>query len=137
MSIASDMKLTYVFDSVGAYDRYGRPNKNKTQFENEPCMTIEVAINVQTNYTSNKNANGDIKYSEITHIGLTTCRDLVKGQKLVQDECQYIIDLVPNVRGRFTQVYLKEIEGCRKRVLLNGEYSLEGKVNLSVYDDAY
>lgn len=137
MSIASDMKVTDVFNPSSAYDKYGRPNKNKTQFEEEPCMTIEVAINIQTNYTSNKNAIGDIKYSEITHLGLTTCKELVKGQKLVQNEQQYIIDLMPNTRGRLTQIYLKEIEGCRKDVILNGEYTLNGNISFSGHDDAY
>lgn len=137
MSIASDMKVTDVFNPASAYDKYGRPNKNKTQFEEEPCMTIEVAINIQTNYTSNKNVTGDVRYGEVTHLGLTTCRELVKGQKLIQDEHQYIIDLVPNTRGRLTQIYLKEIEGCRKQVILNGEYALDGSINLSGHDDAY
>lgn len=110
MSIATDMKRTEIYDVKVGYDKYGRPVKNsKKEYEDTPSCVIDMCINVQTNYTSNKNQNGEIRFGEITHLGLTTVRGLKKGQKVMQDGHTYMIDLTPNERGRLSQIYLKEV----------------------------
>ena len=105
MSIMSRMKKTQVFDQASGYDGSGRPLKSAGTYEDEPCLEIDMSISTKS---QNNNVN-DVRYSEVTHVGLTTSKELKKGQKVVQGDRILIIHLQPINSTRLTQVYLKEV----------------------------
>ena len=101
MSVTSRMRNADVFNLMDRYDDYGRPIQTY-----EPFLTTTMSIS----YKSQQNVQSSERYSDITHVGLTTCKALKKGQKVIVDGKKYIIHLQPLNSSRFTQVYLKEVK---------------------------
>lgn len=109
MSIMSSMQQTQVFNPLSVFDSLNRPIKNGKQFEEEPFSVIDMCINVQTQQSANRSVAGDIRYQEVTHLGLTMSKDIVCGQLIRQGNQSFIVHLTPNTKGRLTQVCLKEV----------------------------
>ena len=109
MSIQSRMQKVDIYNSADGYDSFGRPVKNGSEYEDVPCMTIDMCITVQTLQSSNKAVSSDIRYADITHFGITACKDLERGQLVISDGHKYKIHLTPNTCGRLSQIYLKEV----------------------------
>lgn len=51
----------------------------------------------------------DVKYSEVSHIGLTKCNTLLKDNILIAKDKRYIVEKPPTDTTRYTQVFLKEV----------------------------
>ena len=99
------MKKAQVFDHANGYDDSGRSLKSAGTYEDEPCLEIDMSISTKS---QNNNVN-DVRYSEVTHVGLTTSKELRKGKRVVQGDQVLVIHLQPINSTRYTQVYLKEV----------------------------
>lgn len=107
MSIQSSMQTTEVWELT--LDEYGEPKQDAWGAPTNERHKLDDDILCAINYSMASNISKDINYSEITHVGLTACRTLKKGQILKQDGQTYLIDKVPNNKARLTQLYLKEV----------------------------
>lgn len=111
MSIMSRMKKVQVFNPCSEYDAYGRPLQNSGEFEDAPCLEVDMSISIKSQDASpghQYNGSNQERYTEITHVGITTSRELKKGQKVLSEDKELIVHLEPLMQSRFTQVYLKE-----------------------------
>ena len=68
------------------------------------------SIEVTINFSSFNNVSNDIRFKEVTHIGLTHYKKLdnVEKYKLVNEDKEYIVTHVNN-DTRMTQLYLQEV----------------------------
>ena len=67
--------------------------------------TIQMAINLKT-FNAFKE---DIRFSNVTHLGLTDSKTLLIGQKVIDNAgLEYKVDFVNNF-GRLAQIYLIEV----------------------------
>ena len=100
MSIASMRKTYEVWENTKVEDDYGNYKDEEVQ-----VGTAEVTIN----HSNATNLANDVRYSKVTHFGLTLNKELKKGQVLVLDGKRYVIELPPNNVARYTQLYLREV----------------------------
>lgn len=100
MSIQSSMKTVEVWEKKEGQDEWGAPTQEEV---------LIGAIQCAINHSQGTNISRDINYSEITHIGLTSDKNLKKGQVLKTTSNTYVIDKPPNNIARLTQLYLKEV----------------------------
>ena len=100
MSINSRMKTFEVWENKQVNDKWGATTNELVKVD-----TARVSISTK----STLNINKDMKYAEVTHIGLTENRNLKRNQVLCLDALRYIIYEVPNNMGRLTQLLLKEV----------------------------
>ena len=100
MSIASMRKNYEVWENTKVEDDYGNYKDEEVQLG-----TAEVTIN----HSNATNLANDIRYSKVTHFGLTMNKNLKKDQILVLGDKRYVIELPPNNTTRFTQLYLREV----------------------------
>lgn len=98
--INRQMQRCTVWQKDGETDEWGAPSQDETMI-----ATINIAINV----VDTINIKNSIEYGEITHLGLTTFRDLKKGHVLRTLDKVYTVEKQPNEVARLTQVYLKEV----------------------------
>lgn len=103
MSINSMMKTYDVYEKQVSEtsDPWGT-----TPVETEVKIgTAEITIN----YSSANNITNDVRYAEVTHVGLTRDKTLKKDQMLVLGDERYVIHLPPNNFSRMTQLFLKAV----------------------------
>ena len=98
--INRQMQRCTVWQKDGETDEWGAPSQDETMI-----ATINIAINV----VDTINIKNSIEYGEITHLGLTTFRDLKKGHVLRTLDKVYTVEKQPNEVTRLSQVYLKEV----------------------------
>lgn len=94
--INTDMR-TYNFFTFGDDSGYGMP-----QLSTNPVGTIKMAINISSQATQD-----NILYKECSYVGLT--REKVDDTYVVEYEGQKLKVLYVNPKGRFKQVFLKEL----------------------------
>lgn len=94
--INTDMRL-YNYFTFGDNGGYGMP-----QLSSEPTGTIKMAINI-----SSQSIQDNILYKDCSYIGLT--RENIDDTYIVEYEGQKLKVLYVNPKGRFKQVFLKEM----------------------------
>ena len=94
------MKIYQVYELSTVKDKWGADSTEEV-LKN----TAEVSIT----YSSATSIMNDVRYQEVTHVGLTRNKDLKKGQILVLGDERYVIHLEPNNSTRLTQLFLKKV----------------------------
>lgn len=94
--INTDMRL-YNYFTFGADNGYGMPQLSET-----PEGQIRIAINI-----SSQSTQDNILFKDCTYIGLT--RHKVDDAYVIEYEGKRLKVLYVNPKGRFKQVFLKEI----------------------------
>lgn len=87
----------YNFSTLGGSDEYGQPQVT------EAAEQIKIAI-----YPMTQSIVDNIKYKDCTFIGLTTDK-LINDTYIIKYDNTQLKVLYINPKGRFSQVYLKEI----------------------------
>ena len=91
---------------LGEYVPGGDPwEENPTPPVFKPSGKIEMSIFLK----EQKNIDGDIRFREATHTGITKSRLIEQGQRVLGEGVVYEVLLVPQTLGRFTTVVLKEV----------------------------
>ncbi len=98
--IASNMETFVVNEYTETLDPLGQ-----VSFIYKPIQEIECAIFLK----EQRNVDGDIRFIDATHTGITRDKNLRKGQKLTNAAQSFEIILVPQTLGRFTTLVLKEV----------------------------
>lgn len=103
MSINSMMKTYDVLEKKASAN--ANPWSTTPTEEEVKVGTAEVTVN----YSSANNIQNDVRYAEVTHVGLTRNKALKKDQILVLGSERYVIHLPPNNFSRMTQLFLKAV----------------------------
>lgn len=98
--INRQMQECKILENVRIQDDYGAWQQSFEQVD-----TIDMAINLK----SFNAYNNDVRFTNVTHIGLTHCKSLRIGQKVIDSlGVEYKVDFVNNY-GRLAQIYLIEV----------------------------
>lgn len=98
--ITSNMKKYIVYENIETLDQLGQ-----VSFSYNQIAEVECSVFLQEQH----NKNDDIRYREATHIGITRDRLIRQGYKLESSSGSYEVILVPQIKGRFTTLVLKEV----------------------------
>lgn len=98
--INRQMQDCKVYENRKIQDDYGKFKDSWAQLED-----VKMAINLKS-----QNAyNNDIRFTNVTNIGLTNSKSLLIGQKVIDTKgVEYKVDFVNNF-GRLAQIYLTEV----------------------------